>query len=165
MPSKEKFYVRVCRPRFEVAAIEVSASDHDEAKLTAAWMATELPDRAWTLLPFDHTSYFPHVEECISDHDMGANADAEDPKEAQIEEMMTLQRERYEQYLLLLGDVGSGEGRVVFQPWCCSHDPGLLEIDLSGDWTYELDAVFNNRVSGNEPWLDLKHASIADNDE
>jgi len=164
MPSEQKFYVRVCRPRFEVAAIEVTCTDHDEANSLAVWKAVELDDRAWRLLPHDDDSYFPHVEECLSDNDMSANADKEDPKEAQIAEFMNLERERDQRYLLLVGDPTTGEGEVVFEPWCHSHHPQLLEADLSGDWISILEAVFNEGASANEPWRPERN-SIADNDD
>ncbi len=164
MSEEQKFYVRVCRPRFEVAAIEVFSRDHDLAQLLAACRASELPETVWKLLPFDNSSYFPHVEECVSDHDMSANADSEDPKEALIEEFMSLERERDEKYLLLRGDLFTGEGNVVFEPWRRSGDPELMEEDLSSDWISLLEAVFNKGASANEPWLRKEFFADEDDD-
>jgi hypothetical protein len=149
MPAEEqKFYIRVCRPRFEVATIEVTAADHDDAESLARMDAAELSDDKWKLLPFDRKSYIPHAEEIWSDNDMGANADNETPKQELIREFMALEDERDQLYLLLMGDPTTGEGDVVFEPWCRSDAPELLEMDLSGDWIQVLENVFSEETGG-----------------
>jgi hypothetical protein len=44
-------------------------------------------------------------------------------------------------YLLLYADVGTGEGRVIFEPWFPVGEPQLLECDLAGDWVQALEAI------------------------
>ena len=142
-----KHYVRVCRPRFEVAVLEIEADDDEQAQDIAIREATELPRERWHLLPFNGEHYQPHVETCHSEHTIDANAaDEEGVREAYVEELKSPEAgEAIEdiRYLLLFADVWSGEGRVVFEPWFrfCVDEPELIEHDLAGDWMRKLKAV------------------------
>lgn len=53
-----KHYVRLCRPRFDIAVIEVDEDDTDSAICAALAKA----DRGvnWDLMPFDPDVYTPH---------------------------------------------------------------------------------------------------------
>ncbi len=81
-----KHYIRVCRPRFEVAILEFDAPDSDEAEARAVKLAMDLPAEKWTTLPFDDDAYCPHVEMCMPESDVDANSDTEDDRAEMIAE-------------------------------------------------------------------------------
>ena len=140
-----KHYVRVCRPRFEVAVLEIDADDDEQAQDIAVGEATEIPSERWHLLPFKGEHYQPHVEACHSEHTIDANvADEPGAREAYIEELKSPEAPEVAEdirYLFLIADVWSGEGRVVFEPWFRVDKTELLEHDLAADWMRKLKAV------------------------
>jgi hypothetical protein len=140
-----KHYVRVCRPRFEIAVLEIDADDDDQAEDMAVGQAIKLPAAGWHLLSFDDEAYQPHVESCHSEHTIDANVEDEPgEREEYIKELQSPERAEAMhcvRYLLLYADVGTGEGSVIFEPWFPVGEPQLLEHDLAGDWVRELEAI------------------------
>lgn len=147
-----KHLVRLCRPRFEVVVIEIEAADDDRAKALALAKAEHLPQSAWHLQRLDEENYSPHVESCYSDHTIDANVGEDEEERAEfVEELLSPEPTEETRYLLLLGDIGSGEGKVIFEPWFAATDPGLLEIDITGDWAHELTEVVRDGLERFDP--------------
>lgn len=137
-----KHYVRLCRPRFEVAVLEIEAEDDDPAMLAALEQAENVPAGDWHLQSISDEVYLPHVELCHSEHTIEANiGDDAAEREEYVKELHAIDRPNEIRYLLLLADVGTGEGRVIYEPWFSAGEPELLEHDLVGDWMLELQSV------------------------
>src|SRR5690349_6775878 len=103
MESKQ-YRVRLVRPVFEIAVVEVEATSEEEAVLEALCQAETVPENAWEG-KFDPESYFydaHYIQEVWpgSEDNYLKHGIEEDRK-----------------YLLLRGDLDSGEGAVPFQPW------------------------------------------------
>lgn len=153
-----KHFVRVCRPRFELAVLEIDAEDDDDAEAIAAERAATLSDDAWYLQKFIPERYRPHVESCHSEHTIEANVgDDEDEQAAYVEELRDFDgNDDDPRYLLLKGDVGTGGGEVIFEPWFCSSEPELLEADLCSDWVSSLEEVGEEGFENFETFADAE---------
>lgn len=134
-----KHYVRVCRPRFEVALIEVETDDCESAERLALAQADGTDAGGWWLLPFDRSAYRAHVERCTPANHI---ADAIGAKSPEPDEDT--------RYALLHADVNSGEGEVVLQPWFTDHAPDLMEHDLCRDWIEALQQHADDGLVGFE---------------
>ncbi len=151
-----KHYVRVCRPRFEVAVLEIDADDEEQAEDIAVGVAIELPGEGWHLLPCNDELYQPHVETCHSEHTINASADDPKEREEYIEDLKSLERAdavNHIRYLLLYADVGTGQGRVIFEPWFPAGEPELLEHDLAGDWVSDLEVIMDEGLENFEEFV------------
>lgn len=155
MSQKQRYYVRVCRPRFEVAVVELDAPNIRYAKINAAIIASELPDSAWAMLPHDNERYFPHVEDAATEADMEAGVNEEQSKDSLIAEFRDVKQDQSKEYLLLMGDVEAGEGELIAEPWCQFRAPETLELDLAGDWVKRIHDVFFEGDPIWQPWLDI----------
>lgn len=134
-----KHYVRVWRPRFEIATVEVDAKDHDEAESKAIELA-EFTDVAWVLLPFDGENYIAHAPLHVAEdeiEDLTGKRASRSPMKA-IERFMARYSGKYDRYLLLYADTNAGEGSVLFQPWFTESEVDMLHQDIVGDWVAEL---------------------------
>jgi hypothetical protein len=159
-----KHFVRVCRPRFELAVLEIEAEDDDEAEAIAYKQAASLPDDAWHVQAFAPEHYHPHVETCHSEDTIDANVgDDEDEKVDYVERLKDFDGDDDDtRYLLLLADIGSGEGRVIFEPWFCTRQPELLESDLCGDWVSNLEEVGDAGFENFEAFAETEALRAAD---
>ena len=134
-PRRSKYYVRVARPRIEMAVVEVEAVDDEEAEQRAAEEGMQLSDTSWAVEPFDIDSYRPHVDTMVSGDDF-------DPVvELDRDQTTELLAETAAHYLLLRADCDGGEGEVVLQPWFVVDDPDLLASDLTRDWLRSLEQL------------------------
>ncbi len=156
MSKNQRRFVRVCRPRFEVAVIELNTDDPSHAKVKAAAIASSLPDSAWTMLAFNKKQYFPHVEEVATNSDMEAAAFGDDTTEELIAKFRDVQEDRSIAYLLLMADLESGEGELIAEPWRDFSDPRALELDVANDWHNEVYDVFFNGEPIWQPWIDIE---------
>lgn len=136
-----KHYIRVCRPRFEIAVLEVDAQDFNDAECSAPEIAAGLTDEAWTLLPFDSKSYYPHVERCSPADELVMGCETEAERKQAIAEMLDPATDHSIRYLFLLAITDDGEGEVISEPWFRGDDPQLLETDISGDWISILEGI------------------------
>ena len=137
-----KHFVRMCRPRFEVAVLEIEAKDDVEAGAIALEKAESLPVSAWYLQAFDAKSYHPHVEECTPQSDVEAIVGPEPwEKESFIIELRSTKATEHTRYMLLQADINGGDGDVIFEPWFDKDNPQLLETDIAGDWMAELKSI------------------------
>ncbi len=156
MEEKQRHYVRVCRPRFEITIVEVDEANSDYAKIRAAVVASNLPAKAWKILPFDKERYFPHVEACITENDMEPTDWIGQSIEAQIAEFRDVTQDRSKAYLLLMADIEDGEGDLIAEPWCDCTDPGALELDIADHWHRDVYGVFFEGHPIWQPWIDIE---------
>jgi hypothetical protein len=139
--EKKRFRVRLVRPVFEYADVEVEAEEEIEAVSTALAEAGSISADAW------HGKFAP--EEYGIDSVCVTETTGDD------EEIFTaIATEK--KYLLLKADTGSGEGEVVYQPWI-GEVSALMLADLCSDWTGELAEVEEAGVAGFCDWAE-RHA-------
>jgi len=138
MGRKLKHYVLLCRPRFEVAVIEIDAEEHRAAEV-AALEKVSLGFKGWRLVPFDSREYRPHVEQCMSESDIEIDAEIA-PEVDVLAEARAVKRDEYTRYALVMADIFDGEGKVLPQPWMFELPP-MLEHDLCDDWITDLKGV------------------------
>lgn len=120
--ERKSFRVRLVRPVFEYADVEVKAEEEFEAVTTALAGAGTIPADAWRGV-FASEEYGIDavcVREGVDDDEEIFTAIAGEKK-----------------YLLLKADTGSGEGEVLYQPWL-GEISDLMLADLCADWNGEL---------------------------
>ena len=133
-----KHYVLLCRPRFEMAMIEVEDVSPALACRKAIERGPSNPG-GWTLLPFDDQAYQPHVERCLTEPEVEISTYLGEMEKITHNEIRALVQDENTRYLLLKADTFLGEGHVVRQPWM-SELPPMLERDLCEDWLEALQA-------------------------
>jgi hypothetical protein len=119
----KKYRVRLVRPVFQSAIVEVDATSEDDAIFEAIIQADSVPEQAWDGT-FDPDSYFydvHYVQEVTETDDEYLNCEIEDDRK----------------YLLLRGDIDSATGALPFQPWMTEVSE-LVVADLCTDWSDEL---------------------------
>jgi hypothetical protein len=119
----KKYRVRLVRPVFQSAIVEVDATSEDDAIFEAIIQADSVPEQAWDGT-FDSDSYFydvHYVQEVTETDDVYLNTEIDDDRK----------------YLLLRGDIDSGTGALPFQPWMTEISE-LVVADLCTDWSDEL---------------------------
>lgn len=123
--STNRYRVRLVRPIFQVAVVEVEASDEHEAVLDALHQADTIPEEAWSG-GFDPSSYGydAHFVEATGE------SDDDDFIDADIDED--------HRYLLLKANIDTGEGGILLQPWI-SEISDLMVADLGMDWRGQLE--------------------------
>lgn len=159
-----KHYIRVCRPRFEIAILEVDASDFNQAECSAPEIAASLENEAWTLLPFDAVSYYPHVELCTPADELVTGCDTEAERAQVVAEMLDPLGDHSARYLLLMGLTDVGEGAVISEPWFGGDEPESLETDLGGDWIRRLQSIDKGDWVDYDRWSSLDVDEPVDND-
>lgn len=139
--GKKRFRVRLVRPVFEYADVEVEAWEGYEAVATALAGAASLPADEWCgeFVPEEYGVDAVCVME--ADEDKG-------------ELFAEIAGEK--KYLLLKADIDAGEGGVVYQPWI-GEVPDLMLADLCADWTGELAEAEEAGVAGFYDWAE-RHA-------
>lgn len=124
--STKQYRVRLVRPIFQAAIVEVEASDEEQAMLEALGQAESISEKDWQGA-FDPGSYF---------YDAQFVEDAEDSTDDYIFSGIDEDRK----YLLLKADTDSGEGELLLQPWI-TEISDLMVADLSMDWGGQLEAL------------------------
>jgi hypothetical protein len=130
---KRLFRVKLARPVFEIAIVDVEAADHDEARRLAKRQAPTLPNEAW-VGSFDPMKYGHDVQDLT---DSRLVDEGEIGPEALV---MTPEPDEDVHYVLLRGDLFSGEGEVLFQPWMIGEGK-LVITDLVNDWIDALEEI------------------------
>ncbi len=136
--EKKRFRVRLVRPVFEYADVEVEAGEEFEAVFTALAGADAIAADAWrgNFAPGEYGVDAVCVTEMADDDEELFAATAEEKK-----------------YLLLKADTGCGEGEVVYQPWIGAVS-NLMLADLCTDWTGELAETGETGVAGFCDWAE-----------
>lgn len=125
------YRVRLVRPVFQAALVEVEAVGEQEAIFATFAQSGTIPDEEW-VGKFDPDSYF---------------CDAQFVDEAgDGDDYIFTEVDAYRKYLLLKANTDSGEGELLLQPWM----DGITELmlaDLSSDWSGELAELAEEGVS------------------
>ena len=136
-PKRITYVAQVARIRIETAIVEVKAdavADDSDAVAKAVAATKRLPEAAWTMQPFDHNDYRPHVQSIISQHEIDDAADEGDPASpAELVDSRSQVR-----YLLLQANCDTAEADVVLPPWLVTDQPDLLASDLCSEWIASL---------------------------
>lgn len=125
--SSKRYRVRLVRPVFQFAVVEVEAIDENEAMLDALHQAVTIPESAWSG-NFDQANYgydAQYVEEVVE-------SDEDDYIFSGIDEDR--------RYLLLSANTNTGEGEMLLQPWL-SEISDLMVADLGMDWRGQLEEL------------------------
>jgi hypothetical protein len=134
-PKRQTFFVKLARPRVDVAIVEVEATDDEDAEAKAMQKAKQLPAAAWNTQPFDANDYCPHVQNMIAEDEL--NGSGKPHEEAAAE--LNADEETY--YLLLKANCATSEGDLMLQPWFTVDHPDLLASDLNRDWLSRLNGL------------------------
>lgn len=133
LDKKRLFRVKLARPVFEIAIVDVVAADHDEARDLARRQAPTLPDHAW-IGSFDPVNYGHDVQDLTDSREV----DEGDVDPRALE--MKAEPDEDVHYALLRADMFGGEGQLLRQPWMLGQAT-LLITDLAGDWVDELEDI------------------------
>lgn len=148
--SKKRYRVRLVRPVFQVAVVDVEAAEEEGAMLEALSQAETIPEKDWRGA-FNPDSYF---------YDAQYVEEADKPQDDYI--FTGIDEDR--KYLLLKADTDSGEGKVIFQPWL-NEISDLMIADLCSDWSGQLQGLEEAGVSSFyeslEKQLELKNKTPA----
>jgi hypothetical protein len=134
MDMKKRHYAQVARFRIETAFIEFDAEedDTDAAEKLAEEKAKQLASAEWCLEPFDSEDQAPFVMSIIDETE--AEELCQDPYELVDASSVT-------RFILLSGNLDTGEGEVIGQPWLSVELPDLLISDIAHDWIEKLEAL------------------------
>lgn len=138
---KRVYTIRLVRPVFETAVIEVEAFSENVAIEKALEHAETLELDAWRTQEFDDVAYGPHVESVIENQQIYENS---------LNPHRELQEFRADKagvparkYLLLSAVAASGVGELHLEPWFARLD-GRKQADLCADWFEPLALVVEN---------------------
>jgi hypothetical protein len=136
--EQRKFLVRLVRPVFQVAVVEVEAENEEMAEAAALTQAESIEDEHW-VGTFDPGSY-------------GCDAQYVIPAEEAKDDFIFSSIENERKYALLKADLDSGEGRMMFQPWMNGIDD-LMWADLCMDWGIQLEGLRREGAESYFGWL------------
>jgi hypothetical protein len=137
--ERRSYLVRLVRPVFEVAVVEVEAEDEQMAAVAALHSAESIGDVHW-VGKFDADSYACDAQYVIA------------AEEAEDDDYIFSGIEDERKYLLLKADLDAGEGQVTFQPWMDSVDD-LMSADLCMDWGDQIEALRREGADRYFGWL------------
>ena len=120
------YYVRLCRPRFEVTLVAVEATNPSTAQNKARTLAKE-GKSGWRILPYDPQIYRPHVETCAIDEGPTYRRDS-------AEAILSKYQDKYVRYLMLYADTNGGHGEVLLQPWSEDNKEASISHNLANNW-------------------------------
>ena len=136
--EQRKFLVRLVRPVFEVAVVEVEAENEEMAEAAALNHAQSIEDVHW-VGTFDPRSY-------------GCDAQYVIPVEEAEDDFIFSGIETERKYAVLKADLDSGEGRMLFQPWMDEIDD-QMSADLCMDWGNQIEALRQEGTENYFGWL------------
>src|SRR5437016_9352609 len=127
--QKSKYHIRVMRPTFERAILNVEASS-EKAAMRAAWEeAGRLTDNEWARLDAERGQ--PVVEVVLSEEEAeGSDAEAH----AFLSDVQHA-------YALLQADLAQGDGSFIVPVWL-RHQPALTIADITQDWNEALSGIY-----------------------
>lgn len=116
----KRYLVRLVRPVFQVAVVEVEANNENDAMLDALHQADTVPEEVWSGR-FDPSNY-GYDTQYVGE---AGESDEDDYIFSGIDEES--------RYLLLKANTGTGEGELLPQPWL-TEISDLMIADLGMDW-------------------------------
>lgn len=128
-----KHYVKLVRFRIEEALVEVKADDHRSAE-TQALALDLIGEVRWGMRPNDEEAYEPFAEFVLAGHDLEADHGSVVSGKRWLKSEESHDTFRY---CFLMADIGSGEGKLVPQPWL-DEMGGLWIEDVTGDWIADI---------------------------
>ncbi|MGI9384575.1 MAG: hypothetical protein ACR2PO_15600 [Methyloligellaceae bacterium] len=135
---KRVYTIRLVRPLFETAVIEVEAFSENVAVETALEHAETLRSEAWRTQEFDDAAYGPHVESVVENQEIYETS--LNPHRELREFRTNSAGKPTRKYLLLSVDADSGMGELHPEPWFAGLD-GREQADLCADWLEPLALV------------------------
>lgn len=126
--ERTKFLVRVVRPVFESAVIEVEGVNEREAAGRAISNAYAIPKEKWRGR-FDPENYF-YDSHCLR------------PEDSEQGRPFT-PIDYFPKYIMLKAQLEPEMGEIVFQPWLNAVN-GLVLADLCSDWHHRLKELRND---------------------
>lgn len=136
--ERKRYRVRLVRPVFEVAVVDVEAENEEIAAAAALNHAESIGEEHW-IGRFDPDSYACDAQYVI-------------PVEEAEDDYVFSEIENEQKYLLLKADLDAGEGQVTFQPWMESVDD-LMSADLCMDWGNQMEALRRKGAGRYFGWL------------
>jgi hypothetical protein len=115
-----KRYILLCRPRFEVALVELDDKSDRRARRRSLEQAASA---AWTLLPFDSLNYQPHIKRHLSETDVEMAVDAGATRAAALAKVLALEQDEDTRYLLVKAANIDEEAELLHQPWSLDLPP------------------------------------------
>jgi hypothetical protein len=139
---KKRHYAQVARFRIETAIIEFDADEDDArgAEELAVQMANRLADSEWWLEPFNSEEQAPFVMSVIDDAEAKEPFEGSIPPET-IEPYELVDVSSVTRFVLLSGNLDTGEGEFIGQPWLSVDLPNLLISDIARDWIAKLEVL------------------------
>jgi hypothetical protein len=137
-PTTRPFLIALMRPVFQTAVVMVEASSKDHAISRALHRAPTMSDGRWKGR-YDDRHYRYHILDVV---------DVELERKMQSEELRGTPIEadtRDLRYMLLLGDVDTGEGGVLLEPWLGEQN-GLMVLDLTRDWGDDIENIHDSGI-------------------
>ncbi len=135
------FTVRLARPVFQTAVVEVTALNRASANRKALRHAAAIANSDWVTREFNHHEYGVHVEDVIDNQAIYENS-ARPHRE--------IREFRYGgvsgsaiRYVLLAADLKAKEGYLLSQPWF-ANTSNMLQGDLCSDWSEPLEFIAEN---------------------
>ncbi len=132
------YTVRLIRPAFHVATIEVDAYSRDAAIEKAKDHAMDLETDAWSPAINDGLSYSSHVDSVIENQDI---YECSHRPHRDLEAFANGAPDS--KHLILSIDLRSGEASFLPQPWFLRL-PGLQQADLCATWSEQLAFLAEN---------------------
>ncbi len=139
---RKRHNAQVARLRIETALIEYDADEDDAgaAQELAEQKAKGLASSEWRLEPFDGEDQAPFVMSVIDETE--AAELCKDPGPAgPVDPYDLVDVVGVTRFVLLSGNLDSGEGEVIGQPWLSADLPDLLISDIAQDWIEELESL------------------------
>lgn len=135
------FTLRVVRPVFQTAVIEVQAWSQNSAVRKALRNASKLSDAEWSNGATLSGDYAAHVEAVIDNQEIYETCP--NPHREIREFRAGIGKHATVKYLVLAADMDTGVGRVMPQPWFIGCDP-TLQADFCSDWHEPISFVVEN---------------------
>ena len=139
---RKRHYAQVARLRIETALIEFDADedDADAAEKLAVQKAKQLANSEWRLEPFNGEDQAPFVMSVIDETEAAELCEDRGPA-GTIDPYDLVDVIGVTRFVLLSGNLDTGEGEVIGQPWLSADLPNLLISDIARDWIEELESL------------------------
>ena len=124
----KRHYAQVARLRVETAIIEfdVDPNDVEGAQTIAEQRANQLRQSSWHLEPFDADEYAPFVMSIVHETEVDEIRQERAPI-GTVDPQKQVDVTGEIRFVLLSGNLSTGEGEIICQPWLTMDPPDLLD--------------------------------------